>query len=98
VNLWAAASFPLASTTWGAFPGNPLDDAGSGIGAVHNTYLFDRPQKTVLRAPFRIVPRPPWFTRNRSGPVLARHLTSLTARPTALRLARTLLAAVGVRT
>lgn len=97
VNLWAAASFPLGGTTWGAFPGNSLDDAGSGVGAVHNTFLFDQPQKTVLRAPFRIFPRPAWFTRNRSGPAIARHLTALTARPTLPRLVRVLLAAVGLR-
>ena len=96
VNLWAAASFPLGSTTWGAFPGNSLDDAGSGIGTVHNTFLFDRPQKTVLRAPFRIFPRPAWFTRNPSGPAVGRHLTSLTAKPTFGRLIRVLLAAVGL--
>lgn len=96
VNLWAAASFPLGSTTWGAFPGGSLDDAGSGIGTVHNTFLFDRPQKTVLRAPFRVFPRPAWFTRNSSGPAVGRHLTSLTARPTLGRLLRVLLAAVGL--
>jgi len=96
VNLWAAASFPLGGTTWGAFPGNSLDDAGSGIGTVHNTFLFDRPQKTVLRAPFRIFPRPAWFTRSRSGPAVGRHMTALTARPTVTRLVRVLLAAVGL--
>lgn len=96
VNLWAAASFPLGGTTWGAFPGNSLDDAGSGVGTVHNTFLFDRPQKTVLRAPFRIFPRPAWFTRHRSGPAVGRHLTSLTAKPTLGRLIRVLLAAVGL--
>ena len=96
VNLWAAASFPLGGTTWGAFPGNSLDDAGSGIGTVHNTFLFDRPQKTVLRAPFRIFPRPAWFTRSRSGPAVGRHMTALAARPTVTRLVRVLLAAVGL--
>lgn len=96
VNLWAASSFPLGSTTWGAFPGNSPDDAGSGIGTVHNTFLFDRPQKTVLRAPFRIFPRPAWFTRSRSGPAVGRAMTALAARPTVTRLARVLLAAVGL--
>lgn len=96
VNLWAAASFPLGGTTWGAFPGNSLDDAGSGIGTVHNTFLFDRPQKTVLRAPFRIFPRPAWFTRSRSGPAVGRHMTALAARPTVTRLVRVLLAALGL--
>ncbi|MEM1448646.1 MAG: aldehyde dehydrogenase family protein [Planctomycetota bacterium] len=95
-NMWAAASFVLGSTTWGAYPGHTLDDVQSGIGVVHNTYLLDRPKKTVLRAPFRMIPEPPWFHTNRNGHRVARRLTELTAKVTALRLARTLAAAVGL--
>ena len=29
-----------------------MADVGSGLGAVHNTYLFDHPQKAVVRTPF----------------------------------------------
>ena len=28
---------------------------------MHNALLFDHPQKSVLRAPFRIRPTPAWF-------------------------------------
>lgn len=61
INIWTGVSFGLGVTPWGAFPGNSLENIGSGQGFVHNTYLFDYPQKTVLSAPFRIWPTPPWF-------------------------------------
>ena len=57
VNTWPGIGFSLATATWGAFPGNTLADVGSGIGIVHNAYLFDSAQKTVVRAPFAPFPR-----------------------------------------
>lgn len=41
-------------------PGNKPQDVGSGIGYVHNTYLFDHPQKAVLHAPWTYFPQPLW--------------------------------------
>ncbi len=61
VNYWAGISFALGTTTWGAFPGHPLYDIKSGTGVVHNSLMFARPQKSILRAPFRGTPTPPWF-------------------------------------
>jgi hypothetical protein len=40
--------------------GNTLDAIGSGIGFVHNTYLFDHPQKGVMVAPWTYAPQPLW--------------------------------------
>ncbi|MEO8839698.1 MAG: aldehyde dehydrogenase family protein, partial [Herbaspirillum sp.] len=57
VNAWTGLGFLSAPTPWGAFPGHPLDDVQSGIGFVHNTMLFDRPQRTVIQAPFKPFPR-----------------------------------------
>jgi acyl-CoA reductase-like NAD-dependent aldehyde dehydrogenase len=61
VNYWAGASFVLVATTWGAFPGHAINDIQSGTGVVHNTSMFAHAQKSVLRAPFRSMPKPPWF-------------------------------------
>ncbi|MEX1287416.1 MAG: aldehyde dehydrogenase family protein [Acidimicrobiia bacterium] len=60
LNVWAAAAYAATSTTWGAFPGHHRTDIQSGVDVVHNTYLFDHPQKTVMRAPFRSTPPPLW--------------------------------------
>ncbi len=76
INHWAALGYALGTTPWGAAPGHTLDDIQSGIGWVHNTLLFDRPQKSVVRGPFRVRPRPPWFvthqTIHQMGPALLR--------------------------
>ncbi len=73
VNLWAAAAFPLGVTPWGAFPGHPPTDIQSGTGFVHNARLVDRPEKSVVRAPFIQFPEPPWSVFHaRSSQTLAR--------------------------
>jgi acyl-CoA reductase-like NAD-dependent aldehyde dehydrogenase len=60
VNIWTGANFAIPAMTWGAFPGNSMHNVESGIGIVHNAYLFDYPQKSVLYAPFRM-PVPPVY-------------------------------------
>ncbi len=106
VNTWPGVGFSLATATWGAFPGNPLTDVGSGIGIVHNTYLFDSVQKSVVRAPFAPFPRslfngertllpvPPWFVTHRRAESVGRKIFAYTARPSALRMAATVGAAM----
>lgn len=82
VNLWAALGFALAATTWGAFPGQSLADIQSGKGVVHNTLMFSRPQKSVVRAPFRITPTPAWFvTRRGVGRKVFQKMTEFQASP-----------------
>ena len=61
VNAWHALAFAMGSTTWGAYPGHSRTDIQSGIGVVGNAAMFDRPQKSVVRGPFRSRPKPPWF-------------------------------------
>ncbi len=65
VNHWPAICYGLGSPPWGAFPGHTLDDIQSGVGVVHNTFMFDQSEKTVIRGPFRMRPKPPWFVTNR---------------------------------
>ena len=87
VNIWSGVGFLLAQLPWGAYPGHTLDDVQSGIGWVHNTKLFDRPQKSVLYGPFyayprsmtkgamSMLPKPPWFVLNRQGHNVQRRFT-----------------------
>jgi len=42
----------LVTPSWGAYPGQTLEDAGSGIGVVNNPFLIDYVEKSVLRSPF----------------------------------------------
>ena len=52
VNVPTLVGFAITALPWGAFPGGTPADVGSGIGTVHNTLLFDRPQKAVLHGPW----------------------------------------------
>lgn len=86
INHWAAVGYGLAITPWGAFPGHTPDDIQSGTGWVHNTLLFERPQKAVVRSPFRAHPKPPWFVSHRTAAGLARSLSDFEASPGVTRL------------
>lgn len=57
INGWTAFGFITPTLTWGAFPGNTIDDVGSGIGVVHNALLLDDVERSVIRGPFRPLPR-----------------------------------------
>ncbi|MGD0564390.1 MAG: aldehyde dehydrogenase family protein [Roseiarcus sp.] len=106
INGWAGLGFLLVQTPWGAFPGHTLDDVQSGIGAVHNTYMFDKPERTVVEAPFTpyprnilsgemtLLPRPPWFVTNRKQHVIGRLLTSFEYRPSWSKIPRIFLNAL----
>lgn len=66
INCWSALVYALCSTTWGAYPGATYENIQSGIGVVHNGFLLDHPEKSVLRAPFMIKPTPAWFYNNKN--------------------------------
>jgi aldehyde dehydrogenase (NAD(P)+) len=106
VNCWTGLGFLLVQTPWGAFPGHTLDNVQSGIGFVHNTFLFDRPERTVVEAPFRpfprnlmsggltLLPRPPWFVTNRKQHKIGKLLTKFQYKPGWLKLPRIFLNAL----
>ncbi len=94
INQWAAAAFALGSTPWGAYPGHTLKDIQSGIGTVHNTFLFDAPEKSVVDAPFRVTPKPPWFVTHSGAAGVGRRLAAFEPDPSYARLPGIVLAAL----
>ncbi|MFH8237979.1 aldehyde dehydrogenase family protein [Streptomyces sp. NPDC018321] len=98
VNCWSAFGFLLGYTPWGAFPGHDRRDIGSGVGFVHNAYLLQDVEKTVLRAPFApaprglftgapsLSPRPPYYVTNRTGRTTMARLTAYATDPRPTRL------------
>lgn len=100
INAWTGLAFLTTACSWGAYPGHTLRDVGSGIGTVHNTWLFDRPERSVVSAPWRpfprnllsgsasLLPRPPWFVTHRTQHVMGRLLTRFQHRPGLLKLPR----------
>jgi hypothetical protein len=86
VNHWGGIGYGLVTPTWGAFPGHTMADIVSGMGVVHNTKMFDRPQKSVVRGPFTMFPKPPWFATHGNGHRVARKLTAYEADASAWRV------------
>ncbi|WP_328535596.1 aldehyde dehydrogenase family protein [Streptomyces sp. NBC_00344] len=98
VNCWSAIGFLLGFTPWGAHPGHTRQDIGSGVGFVHNAFLLEDIEKTVLRAPFAPAPRglfggspslspkPPYFVTNRTALTTIQRVTRFTAAPGLMRL------------
>jgi acyl-CoA reductase-like NAD-dependent aldehyde dehydrogenase len=61
INCIPGLTWVITTAPWGSYPGNKPWDIQSGTDFVHNPLMFSRPEKTVLRAPFRTWPRPIWF-------------------------------------
>ncbi|XFA72976.1 aldehyde dehydrogenase family protein [Thermosynechococcaceae cyanobacterium Okahandja] len=79
INAWVSLGNGLGCTPWGAFPGHRPAAIGSGVGVVHNSFLFDYPEKAVIRAPFRLPVTPPWFYGHRRLPQLAQAVMDIYA-------------------
>lgn len=88
LNTWAALGFAFGSTTWGAFPGHTMDDPGSGIGVVHNTFLLDHPIKTVLRAKFKAPRKNVWTPGFKHLRTLSENLVDYEYQPSFARVLR----------
>jgi hypothetical protein len=94
INHWAAAGFGLVVTPWGAFPGHTRRDIQSGSGTVHNILMFDRPQKTVIHAPFRVWPKPIWFASHKTAHTITPKLVHFEAAPSWAKLPGILVPAI----
>jgi len=88
INIWSGAIFGLASPPWGAFPGSTRGDIQSGSGFVHNTFLFDHPQKSVTSVPFTMSPTPVWFLDHQNLLAVGERLFDHEVEPSVARLAR----------
>lgn len=106
INAWTGLGFLLSPVPWGAFPGHTLDDVQSGIGFVHNTFMFDSPERTILEAPWRpfprnllsgeftLLPKPPWFITNTRQHKIGKLLTEFQYKPSWSKLPRLFLNAL----
>ena len=99
VNCWNAMAFSIPQCTWGAYAGGQtLDNVESGIGVVHNSYLFDKSQKSVVYAPFweaprgflhgqfKMFPKPGWFVTNKASLPAMKKMTDFSFDPRLVRL------------
>ncbi|HEX2029103.1 MAG TPA: aldehyde dehydrogenase family protein [Nitriliruptorales bacterium] len=88
VNHWTGLAYAVMTTSWGAYTGHDLHDIQSGRGVVHNTYLYEAPEKSVVRGPFRTVVEPPWFVTHRRAHEVGRRYLDVEADPSLRTLTR----------
>ena len=93
INAWTGLGFLTPRARWGAFPGATISNVGSGMGIVHNAFLLQDPERTVVRGPFRpfprsfahgeltLFPKPPWFVTARSAARTGQLLSGFAGRP-----------------
>jgi hypothetical protein len=94
INHWPALVYAMMSPPWGGYPSGTLADAQSGIGSVHNTFMLNGVQKTVLEGPLTISPKPFWFPTNRRPEPIAWNVLALYGEPSAWKLPGLMLAAL----
>ena len=71
-----------------------VKDIGSGNCTVHNTLLFDHPQKSVIWAPWRYHPVPFWSPYNRNAAKVVPAAIKFLASPTLLGVCPVVIAAL----
>jgi aldehyde dehydrogenase (NAD(P)+) len=85
INQYPAISYYLGFTTWGSYPGQNIYDIQSGIGFTNNYLMFERPQKSVMRAPFKFFPDP--FTiRNKRAHEFGKKMAEFEVSPSLLKV------------
>lgn len=100
INAWSGLAFLLDTCPWGGYAGATLQNVQSGIGTVHNTFMLENVERTVVEAPFRpfprnllsrqmtLLPRPPWFVSNTQQHKLGKLLTQFQHKPSWYKIPR----------
>lgn len=88
LNQWAGLAFALMSPPWGGYPDVSAADIQSGCGWVHNSLMLSRIEKTVLKAPLVVWPRPVWDPVHSRPEAVAWSLEKLMHRPSLINLNR----------
>lgn len=81
INQWTGLVYGLVTAPWGGHPSSPKDNIQGGVGWVHNTFMFEGIEKLVLRGPFVVAPKPPYFVTHRKAQEVARKVTELELGP-----------------
>lgn len=106
INAWTGVGYLTPAATWGAFPGHVINDVQSGIGVVHNGFLVEKPERTVVRGPFRpfprsvvhgewaLSPKPPWFVSNATAASTGELLVDFASKPSLRKVPRIFISAL----
>ncbi|OGV76877.1 MAG: hypothetical protein A3I83_07065 [Methylotenera sp. RIFCSPLOWO2_02_FULL_45_14] len=77
VNTFPGLSFVFASPPWGAYPGATSDNIQSGSGFVHNTAMLEGIEKSVIRAPLTVFPKPAFFPTHRTAQIVTKRIVAM---------------------
>jgi acyl-CoA reductase-like NAD-dependent aldehyde dehydrogenase len=87
LNVTGVWGFATMVAAWGGFPGSDITDIQSGNAKVGNYLMLHKPQKTVVRSPFRVKPYPFLGTsKNLHG--FSKRLTEFQSNPNYLNLVK----------
>jgi acyl-CoA reductase-like NAD-dependent aldehyde dehydrogenase len=86
VNVWPAVTYGTVSPPWGGHPSATVENIQSGLGWVHNSYMLEGMEKTVMRAPITMWPKPVWFFDNQATHLIGEKITRFELSPGALKL------------
>ena len=86
INHWAALGYGFVSTPWGGHPSATLANIQSGIGWVHNTYMIEGIEKSVIRGPLVVAPKPAWFFDNKATHLIGAKMVAYEAAPSWLKV------------
>jgi acyl-CoA reductase-like NAD-dependent aldehyde dehydrogenase len=94
INHWPAICYGSVTLPWGGHPSATLADIQSGLGWVHNTFMMEGMDKTVVRGPLVVKPKPAWFYDNKNTRALGPKLVAMESDPSWLRMPGILLGAL----
>ena len=77
VNTFPGISFVYASPPWGAYPNSTSTNIQSGNGFVHNTFMLEGIEKSVIRAPLSIFPKPAFLTGHRTAQTVMQRIVAM---------------------
>jgi acyl-CoA reductase-like NAD-dependent aldehyde dehydrogenase len=86
INHWAGTIYGTVTPPWGGHPSSTLKDIQGGLGWVHNTYMLEGIEKSVMRGPLTMAPKPPWFITHKRSHEVGRRMVDFEASPSWLKL------------
>jgi acyl-CoA reductase-like NAD-dependent aldehyde dehydrogenase len=86
INHWPALCYAFGTMPWGGHQSATLANIQSGLGWVHNTYMLDGIDKSVVRGPLVVRPYPLWFFDNPKTGAVAPLVADMEANPSWLKL------------
>jgi aldehyde dehydrogenase (NAD(P)+) len=94
INHWPALCYGMVSLPWGGHPSATLRDVQSGLGWVHNTFMLEGIDKSIVRGPLVVRPTPMWVYDNTKAAAVGPKLAELEAAPSWLKVPGLLVAAL----